>query len=173
MMPGFGMMSWGLGGLGMAMGGLFTLVWWGLIILGVVLVVRWLRKDAWPRAREKILDQPGGARFAVMDAEDLAFKDGTFDRVVATCVFCSIPDPVRGLREIRRVLRPGGEAIFLEHMRPGGARGGLFDLLDPVVSRMMGPHINRRTLDNMREAGLRIEEERNVHSDWVKVVVTR
>ncbi len=46
MMPGFGMMSWGLGGLGMAMGGLFTLVWWGLIIFGVVLAVRWLRKDA-------------------------------------------------------------------------------------------------------------------------------
>lgn len=125
------------------------------------------------RAIEKAGRPPGSGRFVVTDTEDLAFKDGVFDAVVATCVFCSVPDPVRGLREIRRVLRKGGEAVLLEHMRPRGVLGRLFDLLDPIVSRLIGPHINRRTLDNIREAGLLLAEERNVFSDWIKVIVSR
>jgi ubiquinone/menaquinone biosynthesis C-methylase UbiE len=125
------------------------------------------------RACERMAGSPGRVRYVVMDAEDLAFRDGTFDKVVATCVFCSVPDPVRGLREVRRVLRPGGEVVLLEHMRPGGLLGRLFDLLDPLVSRLMGPHINRQTTENIQRAGLQLMEERNVFSDWVKVIVAR
>jgi len=125
------------------------------------------------RAMEKSGGRSAPVRFVVSDAEDLAFKDGVFDKVVVTCVFCSVPDPVRGLREVRRVLRPGGDLVLLEHMRPGGILGSLFDLLDPVMSRLMGPHINRRTLDNIRKAGLQPVEERNAFSDWVKVIVAR
>jgi ubiquinone/menaquinone biosynthesis C-methylase UbiE len=125
------------------------------------------------RAREKAAARPGDVRFVVTDGEDLAFKDNAFDRVVATCVFCSVPDPVRGLREVRRVLKPGGDVILLEHMRPGGLLGKIFDLLDPIASRLMGPHINRRTLNNIREAGLMPVEECDVFSDWVKVIVAR
>lgn len=125
------------------------------------------------RAREKAARGSRRVGFVVTDAEDLAFKDSVFDRVVATCVFCSVPDPVRGLKEARRVLRPGGEILLLEHMRPGGILGRVFDLLDPVMSRLMGPHINRRTLENIRQAGLTPTEERNVFSDWVKVIVAR
>lgn len=125
------------------------------------------------RACERMAGSPGRVRYVVMDAEDLAFRDGSFDTVVATCVFCSVPDPVRGLREARRVLRPGGEIVLLEHMRPGGLLGRLFDFLDPLMSRLMGPHINRRTLDNVRKAGLERMEERNVFSDWVKLIVAR
>ena len=53
------------------------------------------------------------------------------------------------------------------------ARQILFDLLDPMASRLMGPHINRRTLDNIRRAGLVVVEERTVFSDWIKVIVAR
>ena len=106
-----------------------------------------------------------------MDAQHLAFPDASFDTVVSTCVFCSVPDPILGLKEVRRVLRPSGHAVMLEHVRPGGRRlGALFDRLDPLVSRA-GPHINRRTVDNIRDAGLTIESEDNLFSDILKLIV--
>ncbi|MFQ5875390.1 MAG: class I SAM-dependent methyltransferase, partial [Dehalococcoidia bacterium] len=54
-----------------------------------------------------------------MDVQALDFPDGAFDTAVATFVFCSVPDPVLGLRELGRVVRPGGQIILLEHMRAG------------------------------------------------------
>jgi ubiquinone/menaquinone biosynthesis C-methylase UbiE len=106
-----------------------------------------------------------------MDVQTLAFPDATFSTVIATCVFCSVSDPVVGLREVRRVLRPDGRAVLLEHVRPGGRRlGAVFDRLDPFVSRA-GPHINRRTVDNVRAAGFTIEVEQNLWSDVLKLIV--
>ncbi len=140
---------------------------------GALVVATDLSPGMLARAVEKVGDGPRAARFVVTDAEDLAFRDGVFDAVVTSFVFCTVPDPVRGLREIRRVLRGAGQMILLEHIRPEGYLGRLFDLLDPVVSRLMGPHINRRTLDHIHEAGLIVVEERNVFSDWVKLVVAR
>ena len=125
------------------------------------------------RAVRKARDRSTATQFAVADAEDLPFKDRSFDVVVATCVFCSVPNPVRGLSEVRRVLRTSGEIVLLEHMRPSGLLGRLFDLLDPIVSRLGGFHINRRTLHNIREAGLVVEEKHNLFSDWIKLVVAR
>ena len=91
---------------------------------------------------------------AIMDAQHLDFEDGAFDAVVATCVFCSIPDPVAGLREILRVLKPGGKLLLLEHVRSGNAVAGkLMDLLNPIAVRMSGANINRRTIENVRIAG--------------------
>jgi ubiquinone/menaquinone biosynthesis C-methylase UbiE len=124
-------------------------------------------------AVEKAASHSGPVHFVVMDAEDLAFKAGSFDSVIASFVFCTVPDPVRGLREVRRVLREGAQAVLLEHIRPRGFLGKLFDLLDPIASRLMGPHINRRTLENIRKAGLVVVEEMDVFSDWIKVIVAR
>lgn len=90
----------------------------------------------------------------LMDAQHLDFADGVFDAVVATCVFCSVPDPVAGLREVLRVLRPGGRALLLDHVRSGNpVVGKVMDLMNPIAVRISGANINRRTVENVRAAG--------------------
>lgn len=73
----------------------------------------------------------------VMNAQHLAFLDGHFDTVVSSLVLCSVGDPRQTLCELRRVLRPGGKALFLEHVRPAGALGLLFDLANIPWSRLV------------------------------------
>jgi len=71
-----------------------------------------------------------------------------------------VPDPARGLRELARVVKPGGQITLLEHVRIDrpGIIGKLMDLLDPLVVRVMGAHINRRTAETVRRAGLEVEQ---------------
>jgi len=104
-----------------------------------------------------------------MDVQHLAFPDYVFDTVFATFVFCSVPDPVLGLQELRRICKPGGRLLLLEHMRPGNTlQGLLFDVLNPIVVRMTGANINRRTMKNIRKAGWRIRVEERLSSDIVR-----
>ncbi|MBD3315405.1 MAG: methyltransferase domain-containing protein [Chitinivibrionales bacterium] len=98
-----------------------------------------------------------------MDIRRLRFPDHSFDASIATFVFCSVPDPVAGLREIRRVLRPGGKLHMLEHVRPGNRIAGrLFDLFNPVAVRLSGANINRQTVENVRKAGFLIVRNRSL-----------
>ena len=103
------------------------------------------------------------------DVTALDFADGTFDTVVTSCTFCSVPDPVRGLREVRRVLKDDGRLLMFEHVRASHPwLGFMMDVMNPLVRRF-GPDINRRTADNVRAAGFRIEREFNVYLDMVKL----
>lgn len=71
----------------------------------------------------------------LMDAQNLEFADETFDTVITTCVFCSVPDPVKGLKEIRRVCKKDGQIIMLEHVRSNKPVIGFFmDLLNPMIT---------------------------------------
>jgi len=109
-----------------------------------------------------------------MDVQFLGFPDRSFDTVFATFVFCSVPDPVRGLRELYRVCKPDGRLVLLEHMRPGNSiLGFLFDVLNPFVVRLTGASINRRTVDNIRTAGWQILEEKHLWSDIVRWIVAK
>jgi ubiquinone/menaquinone biosynthesis C-methylase UbiE len=104
-----------------------------------------------------------------MNVQHLDFADHSFDTVFASFVFCSVPNPIAGLQELKRVCKPEGRLLLLEHMRPGDAiLGFFFDLLNPMVVRMMGANINRRTTDNIRQAGWQISVEENLSSDIVK-----
>jgi ubiquinone/menaquinone biosynthesis C-methylase UbiE len=121
------------------------------------------------RARKRASDLSLEVDFREMDVQDLRFPDQAFDTVFATFVFCSVPDPVLGLQELRRVCKSDGKLLILEHMRPGNSILGLiFDLLNPMIVRMMGANINRRTMENIRKAGWRIRLEERLHSDIVR-----
>lgn len=111
------------------------------------------------RARERLrdLDHPAIA-LQLASAEALPFTDASFDHVVATLVFCTVPDPERALREVRRVLKPGGRFHFVEHVRAEGAVGWVQDLLRPAWKFFAaGCVINRRTGELIERAGFVIE----------------
>jgi ubiquinone/menaquinone biosynthesis C-methylase UbiE len=104
-----------------------------------------------------------------MDVQQLAFSNSSFDTVFATFVFCSVPDPVAGLKELKRVCKPNGKLLLLEHMRPGNVLLGLlFDMVNPMVVRMMGANINRRTMGNIEKAGWQILKEEHLSGDIVR-----
>ncbi|MDQ0219983.1 class I SAM-dependent methyltransferase [Peribacillus cavernae] len=97
------------------------------------------------------------------DIQNLPFPDHSFDVIVSTCVFCSVPDPVKGLTELKRVCKPEGKILMLEHMRSGNPMlGGVMDLLNPLTVRLWGANINRKTLENIEKANLTIKEMENL-----------
>jgi len=126
------------------------------------------------RARKKISQAPVPVTLLEMDAEHMNFPDGTFDSVIATCVFCSVPNPVAGLREIGRVCKPEGKIVLLEHMRSANPLVGWFmDRLNTVSLHLVGANINRRTMENITAAGLHIESVENIFFDILKLIVAR
>ena len=121
------------------------------------------------RARKRASILRTEVEFLEMDVQNLAFSDHLFDTIFATFVFCSVPDPVLGLREIRRVCRPGGRLLLLEHMQPGNPLLALlFDLLNPLVVRLTGANINRKTEENVLAAGWQIQDVGHLSSDVVR-----
>ncbi len=100
--------------------------------------------------------RPAGVQLLQNRAEDLPFEDHSFDGAFATLVFCSVESPVKAFAEIRRVVRPGGTVVLLEHVRPRGILGPLFDLLNVFTVRLFEDHVNRRTAKLVGEAGLEV-----------------
>jgi ubiquinone/menaquinone biosynthesis C-methylase UbiE len=100
-----------------------------------------------------------GTKVLRAPAEDLPFEDDSFDAAVSTLVLCSVDDQPRALREIRRVLRPGGRLLFMEHVRseePKLAR--LQDRINWLNHLVAHCDCNRPTLDSIRAAGFSVEE---------------
>jgi ubiquinone/menaquinone biosynthesis C-methylase UbiE len=123
-------------------------------------------------ARKKAKELNRSVTLLEMDAQHMSFPDNTFDFVVATCVFCSVPNPILGLQEIRRVCKPEGKILMLEHMRSENPFiGAVMDILNPVTVRLSGANINRRTLENVHHAGLCLEESESLIGSIMKRLV--
>lgn len=121
------------------------------------------------KARQRAAILHKDVRLLLMDTQSLDFPDETFDTIVATCVFCSVPDPVKGLSELKRVCKRDGKIFLLEHVRSQKTIAGFFmDLLNPLTVKMVGVHINRKTAENIKKAGIAIDIESNLMFDIVK-----
>jgi len=103
------------------------------------------------------------------DVQRLSYPDASFDVVVATFLFCSVPDPALGLTEARRVLKPGGQLLLLEHVlsrRP--VLRPIMRWLDPIPFHVWGAHIDRDTVENVGSAGFAEVRDTNLSLDVVK-----
>jgi ubiquinone/menaquinone biosynthesis C-methylase UbiE len=107
-----------------------------------------------------------------LDAQALDFPDSQFDAAVATFVFCSVPDPVLGLSEVRRVLKPGGRVYLLEHVlshKP--VLGWLMRRTNGFWRALSGANIARETVSNVEAAGFEVVSVENLLVDMVKLIV--
>ena len=113
------------------------------------------------RAEEAAASAPVPVRVVDAVADDLPSGDATFDAAVAALVLCSVPDQASALAELRRVVRPGGEVRFYEHVRPNNPRtAAIWQRADDwnIYPRISGGcHAARDTEAAIRAAGFEIE----------------
>jgi ubiquinone/menaquinone biosynthesis C-methylase UbiE len=137
----------------------------GKEITGIDISPEMLAKAA-PRAAA----YPGNLSLRVMDVHEMDFPEASFDQIFTSCTFCSVPDPVKGLTALRRVLKPGGYLGMFEHT---GSRqfpfNAMLNLMNPMA-RHIGPEINRDTVSNVRAAGFEITKVTNIFLDVVKTI---
>ena len=108
------------------------------------------------------------------DVQSLPCADGSFDTVVSTLTLCSIPDEQRAVREVWRVLRPGGRFVALEHVgSPQPIVRGVERLLEPLAIRFQGDHLLREPAAVAQGAGFTVERVERSHLGIVERLVAR
>jgi ubiquinone/menaquinone biosynthesis C-methylase UbiE len=124
-------------------------------------------------AKPRVDAYQGSIETHEMDVHDMPFEDDSFDQIFTSCTFCSVPNPIKGLESLRRVLKPGGELHMFEHT---GSRYYPFRLMMNLMtplSRRVGPEMNRATVENVKAAGFTVEEVEHVFLDVVKMIHAR
>ena len=107
-----------------------------------------------------------------MDVEHLDFTSNSFDVVVSTFVFCTVPDPLAGLKELYRVLKPNGKAVFLEHMQSKNTIINIMlHIMNIVSSNFLGTSMVRKTQQNIEQAGFVINSVENKAFDIVRLII--
>jgi phosphatidylethanolamine/phosphatidyl-N-methylethanolamine N-methyltransferase len=99
---------------------------------------------------------------ALMDVQSLPYADNSFDTVIGSFVFCSVPLPLKGLKELYRVCKPGGQVLLLEHVISSKPLlAWVMNMLNPIVVKLLGANINRNTVKNVKACAfstVRIDE---------------
>jgi ubiquinone/menaquinone biosynthesis C-methylase UbiE len=126
------------------------------------------------RARERAGELGMEVDLREGDAQDLPFPGGSFDTVVCTLSLCNVPDDRRAVAEMKRVLRPGGRLLLLDHIRAASGLGrAVQKALEFVWVRLEGEHLLRRPLEHAKAEGLRIEERERYKRGIVERVLAR
>ena len=105
------------------------------------------------------------------NAENLPFAENTFDAALATLVFCSIPNPANAFAELRRIIKPNGKIVLLEHVRPNGLLGTFFDGLNILTTALIEDCFNRETANIAAESGLKMLEIKRKAFGIVNLIV--
>ncbi len=126
------------------------------------------------RARKKAVKQGIKVDLLLMDVQHLDFNDNIFDTVVASFVFCSVPNPILGLEEVKRVCKPGGKVVLLEHVLSANrVLAWLMNIANAIIVNVMGPNINRRTVENVSASGLVVEKVTDLAVGIFKMIEAR
>ncbi len=109
-----------------------------------------------------------------MDVQGLYYADNSFDTVIATFVFCSVPQPMKGLKELYRVCKPGGQVILLEHVLSANpALAWLMNRLNPLVVWLVGANINRTTVKHVQSCPFQWVRVDPASNDIIKLIVAK
>lgn len=123
------------------------------------------------KAIKKYKNKPN-IKFIQMDILATNFESDTFDTVIASYVFYSVPDPIKGLKEIKRICKNDGKIILLEHVRSDNRLiGMLMDLINPLIVRLLGFNINRKTEKNIVDAGFYSYQVRHLWFDIFRMFI--
>lgn len=117
--------------------------------------------------------RPSRVKLVVADAERLPFRDSFFDMAIATLVFCSVNDDVAAFNEMRRVLTAAGRLSALEHVRPPGLAGRLFDRINHWTTAHFGDHINRRPAETLARHSFDLEHVQDRAAGVFQFIVAR
>lgn len=127
------------------------------------------------KAKDRI-ENTENIRLLEMDAQEMTFEGNSFDTVLTSFVFCSVPNPVKGLKEVRRVCKNEGKIVMLEHVRSDQkVLGKLMDWMNFIPVNIWGANINRNTVDNLVKAGFNRKDIKvqKLLGDVVKLIEIR